>query len=70
MKFGKLEGMGDLQVETRAVGEKVWMKVAEGFVEFAGFGLWIRRNGKLGVLGQEAEVSVGIFPWEYIYPGP
>lgn len=61
--------MGGLQVETQAEGEKVWMKATEGFVEFAGFGLWIRRNGKLGVLGQQAEVSVGIFSWKHIYLG-
>lgn len=53
MKFRKLEGMGGLQVETQAEGEKVWMKATEGFVEFAGFGLWIRRNGSLGFLASK-----------------
>ena len=55
MRVGKLEGMGDLPVEKRVGGKKVWTKGAEGFVVFAGFGYGIRRNRKLGSLGQEAK---------------
>lgn len=47
--------MGDLPVEKRVAGKRVWTKGAEDAVVCAGFGHGIRRNGKLGSLGQEAK---------------